>query len=66
MERVVSPGPKLQWFGLVDGELVALLEPAAARLRSLLPFGAMAELSPCLPLVQRARPHGPCTYCQTP
>jgi len=41
-ERIPSPGPKLQWFGLVDGELVALLEPAAARLSSLLPIGAMA------------------------
>jgi len=41
-ERIAGPSPKLQWFGLVDGELVALLEPAAARLSSLLPFGAMA------------------------
>ena len=44
-ERVAAPGPKLQWFGLVDSELVALLEPAAARLSSLLPFGAIAGVS---------------------
>ena len=44
-ERVSIPRPGLQWFGLVDSELVALLEPAAARLCSLLPVGA----TDCLP-----------------
>ena len=42
-ERGVKPvlaGSGLQWFGLVDRELVALLQPTAARLCSLLPFGA--------------------------
>ena len=32
-------GPALQWAGLLDSELVTLMEAPAAMLRSWLPFG---------------------------
>ena len=60
-ERALSLSPKLQWLGLVDGELVALLEPAAARLCSLLPFGAMAD-APLSCLRHKWRPHRTILY----